>query len=174
MRGLFVFFIIMPIVEMMLLFKVSDQIGGLYTIGLVMLTAVIGVQVLKQQGLATFTRANKRLNSGDLPGQEIIEGMFLAVGGAFLLTPGFITDTLGFIFLIGPSRRFLVSKLIKSGKLTTPAGGSGGGFQVFTSTQFSSRFGQGGARPQEQDEIIEAEFEREVPKDSRLDKPDKH
>ena len=83
MRALFLIFIIVPIVEMLLLFEVSDHIGGLSTVGLVVLTAAIGIQVLKQQGLSTFSRANKRLESGELPGQEIIEGLFLAVGGAF-------------------------------------------------------------------------------------------
>ena len=103
MQVLFLIFIVVPIVEMLVLFEVSDHIGGLYTVGLVVLTAAIGIQVLKQQGLSTLTRAQKRLESGELPAQEILEGLFLAVGGAFLLTPGFITDTAGFIFLIGPT-----------------------------------------------------------------------
>ncbi|MGA1742397.1 MAG: FxsA family protein, partial [Pseudohongiellaceae bacterium] len=118
MRFLFLIFIIVPITEMLLLFEVADHIGAWYTLGLVVLTAVIGIQVLKQQGLSTLTRANQRIESGELPAQEMIEGIFLAVGGAFLLTPGFITDTLGFMFLIGPIRRLLVQALIKSGKLT--------------------------------------------------------
>ena len=81
MRFLFLFFIAVPLVEMLLLFEVSDQIGGLSTLGLVVATAVIGVQVLKQQGIATLTRANARLSSGELPAQEIIEGMLLAAAG---------------------------------------------------------------------------------------------
>ncbi len=104
------------------------MIGGWITLGLVVLTAVVGVQILKQQGLATFSRANQRLDHGEMPGQEIIEGLFLAVGGAFLLTPGFITDTLGFIFLIGPLRRLIVKALIKSGKLAILQSGGNGRF----------------------------------------------
>ena len=99
----------------MLLFKVSDYIGGLSTVALVVLTAIIGVQILKQQGLSTLMRFQQRLSSGELPAQEVVEALFLAVGGAFLLTPGFITDTLGFICLIAPSRRYIVSKIISSG-----------------------------------------------------------
>ena len=64
MRFLFLFFIAVPLVEMLLLFEVSDQIWGLFTLGLVVATAVIGVQVLKQQGIATLTMANARLSSG--------------------------------------------------------------------------------------------------------------
>jgi len=100
---------------MLLLFEVSDQIGGINTLLLVVLTAVIGIQILKQQGLSTLLRANERLASGELPAQEIIEGMMLAAAGALLLTPGFITDAIGFVFLTGPLRRPLARQLIKAG-----------------------------------------------------------
>ena len=126
MRFLFLFFIAVPLVEMLLLFEVSDQIGGLFTLGLVVATAVIGVQVLKQQGIATLTRANARLSSGELPAQEIIEGMLLAAAGALLLTPGFITDTLGFVFLAGPLRRLIAARLLRSGLVRAGGGFSGG------------------------------------------------
>lgn len=115
MRILFIFFIVIPLVEMLLLFEVSDYIGGLATVGLVVLTAVIGVQILKRQGLSTLMRAGQRLQSGELPAQEIVEGMLLAAAGALLLTPGFITDTLGFIFLTGPLRRPLARWTISRG-----------------------------------------------------------
>jgi len=151
-RFLFLIFIIVPITEMLLLFEVADHIGAWYTLGLVVLTAVIGIQVLKQQGLSTLTRANQRIESGELPAQEMIEGIFLAVGGAFLLTPGFITDTLGFMFLIGPIRRLLVQALIKSGKLTILQ--AGGQRQFFYKHHTSSS---------EDSRVYEGEFERETP-----------
>ena len=90
MRFLFIFFIAVPLTEMMLLFEVSDRIGPWPTLGLVVATAVIGVQILKRQGLATLTRASQRLQAGQLPAQEIVEGMLLAAAGALLLTPGFV------------------------------------------------------------------------------------
>ena len=74
MRFLFIFFILVPLGEMLLLFEVSDRIGSLTTLGLVVATAVIGVQILKRQGFATLTRANQKLQSGQLPAQEIVEG----------------------------------------------------------------------------------------------------
>jgi UPF0716 protein FxsA len=138
MRFFFLFFIAVPLAEMLLLFEVSDQIGGLPTLGLVVATAVIGVQVLKQQGIATLTRANERLSSGELPAQEIIEGMLLAAAGALLLTPGFITDTLGFVFLAGPLRRLIASRLLRSG-IVRAAGGSNAGF----AKGFGASFGGG-------------------------------
>ena len=139
MRFLFLFFIAVPLVEMLLLFEVSDQIGGLSTLGLVVATAVIGVQVLKQQGIATLTRANARLSSGELPAQEIIEGMLLAAAGALLLTPGFITDTLGFVFLAGPLRRLIAARLLRSG-LVRAGGGLGAGFSGGPVGGFSAGF----------------------------------
>jgi UPF0716 protein FxsA len=135
-RFIFLIFIVVPLAEMLLLFEVAERIGGWTTLGLVVLTAVIGIQILKQQGLSTLTRANRRLNSGELPAQEMLEGLFLAVGGAFLLTPGFITDTLGFLFLIGPTRRLFVRWLIHSGNLNVwQAGGQQGFFYSNYSSQ---------------------------------------
>ncbi len=81
MRFLFIFFILVPLGEMLLLFEVSDRIGSLTTLGMVVATAVIGVQILKRQGFATLTRANQKLQSGQLPAQEIVEGMLLAAAG---------------------------------------------------------------------------------------------
>ena len=161
MRALFLIFLVVPIVEMLLLFEVAEHIGGLSTVGLVVLTAVIGIQVLKQQGLTTITRARQRLEQGEVPGQEILEGLFLAVGGAFLLTPGFITDTLGFIFLIGPSRRLLVHRLIRSGKVAVFT--SRGDGSSFTYTEHSSR--------SEEEGVYEGQFSKEKPEKSRLDTP---
>lgn len=115
MRFLLLAFIVVPLVEMMLLFEVSDQIGGFTTLLLVVLTAVVGIQILKQQGFSTLLRANARLESGEIPAQEIVEGMMLAAAGALLLTPGFITDGIGFILLAGPLRRPLARKAIKAG-----------------------------------------------------------
>jgi len=174
-RFLFLFFIAVPLVEMLLLFEVSDQIGGLSTLGLVVATAVIGVQVLKQQGIATLTRANARLSSGELPAQEIIEGMLLAAAGALLLTPGFITDTLGFVFLAGPLRRLIAARLLRSGLVRAggglgagfsggPVGGSSGGFSRRSQGGFSGEH-QGfdtSAAGSAEGEIIEGEIVREV------------
>ncbi len=99
---------------MYLLIEVAGYIDALPTIGLVMLTAVIGVALLKRQGLSTLTRGMGRLNQGQLPAQEMAEGLLLAVAGALLLTPGFITDTVGFLLLFPPSRQLIAARLLKS------------------------------------------------------------
>ncbi len=108
-------FIVIPFIEIMLILKVSDQIGGLYTILLVLGTAVIGVNLLKRQGFSTLTRFQQRLQRGEIPAQEIIEGMMIAFAGALLLTPGFLTDTIGFSLLFPPVRRAIVKRALKSG-----------------------------------------------------------
>ena len=124
MRWILIFFIAVPLIEMLLLFEVSDYIGGLWTIFLVVLTAVIGVQILKRQGVSTLLRANDRLAGGQLPAQEIIEGFLLAFAGALLLTPGFITDTIGFCCLTTPLRHYIAVKIIASGVVSSSRGQS--------------------------------------------------
>lgn len=125
-------FIVLPIVEMVVLIEVGGIIGALNTVGLVLLTAVIGAALLKHQGLATLTRANQRMASGEMPAKEVAEGLLLAIGGALLLTPGFITDGIGFMCLLPGSRHWLAARLMKRMVV--------GGGNAFV-------FGQGGPRP---------------------------
>lgn len=108
-RWLLLFFIVTPIVEMYLLLTVGDIIGALPTIGLVLLTAVIGVTLLRRQGLATLNRAQTRMSQGALPVAEMTDGILLAVAGPLLLTPGFATDAMGFLLLVPAVRRSLGS-----------------------------------------------------------------
>lgn len=106
---LFLMFIVVPIVEMYILIKVGASIGGFYTIALVLATALIGVSLLKRQGLSTFMLAQQKMQTGQMPITEIAEGLMLAVAGALLLTPGFVTDTIGFI-LLTPVLRQVIAK----------------------------------------------------------------
>lgn len=115
MRAFFLLFITIPIVEMWLLIEVGARIGALSTIALVFLTAAIGLALLRQQGLETLFRVNQRMEEGQLPAQEILEGVLLAIGGALLLTPGFITDAFGFTCLIPFTRKALVTALLRQG-----------------------------------------------------------
>jgi UPF0716 protein FxsA len=103
------FFLAVPIVEIYLLIQVGQEIGAGWTVLLVVLTAVIGVWLLRIQGLSTLTRAQRRLQDNELPAREILEGIALVVAGAFLLTPGFFTDAIGFLLLFPPTRIWLAS-----------------------------------------------------------------
>ena len=111
MRFLIILFIAMPIIEMWLLIVVSQHLGVSLTIIMVVFTAVIGLHGLRSQGLSTLQRLQDKLSSQQLPAKEIVEGVILAIGGAFLLTPGFITDILGFSCLL-PFTRKLWLKLL--------------------------------------------------------------
>jgi len=113
MFWLLVFFLT-PIAEMYLLIEVAGYIDAWPTIGLVMLTAVIGVALLKRQGLSTLTRGMNRLDAGEVPAMEMAEGLLLAIAGALLITPGFITDGVGFTLLFPPARMAIATRMLKN------------------------------------------------------------
>ncbi|MEZ5524650.1 MAG: FxsA family protein [Pseudomonadales bacterium] len=150
MKFLFLLFIVMPVVEITLLIKVGQQIGALNTAGLVVLTAIIGSFMLRQQGLSTLFRAQERINSGQIPLQEMLEGIFLAVGGALLITPGFVTDLFGFLCLIPATRRGIVRLAGRHIKVQSAAS--------MHQAQFSYRQGPGPFGP---DDPIEGECQRD-------------
>lgn len=93
-----------PIAEIAMFIQVGDLIGLWPTLATIVLTAVIGATILRHQGLATIAKAQSSLDHGQLPIDSVIHGLFLLVAGALLLTPGFLTDAVGFIFLIPPVR----------------------------------------------------------------------
>ncbi|MBT3399253.1 MAG: FxsA family protein [Rhodospirillaceae bacterium] len=97
-------FIGIPLIEIYLFIQVGGSIGVWPTIGLVVLTAFIGTALLRQQGMATLARAQAELDQQKLPVRELFDGVCLLVGGLLLLTPGFLTDALGFALLIPPLR----------------------------------------------------------------------
>ena len=113
MRFALLLFILMPILEMWLLITIGSYIGALSTILLVMLTALIGIGLLREQGVSTLWRGREKLHQGRMPAQEIMEGIVLAVSGALLLTPGFVTDAIGLLGLLPFSRIFLVKGILQ-------------------------------------------------------------
>jgi UPF0716 protein FxsA len=121
-----IIFLIVPVVEIYLLIEVGRIIGAPWTVFFVVLTAVIGVRLLKIQGISTLKRAQNKMQTGQAPAQEMLEGIGLVVAGAFLLTPGFFTDTLGFILLFPPTRVWLVSKVVANLMTTARFSQSGG------------------------------------------------
>lgn len=114
MRVLLLLFIIVPIVEMWLLISVGQQIGALPTIGLVLLTAFIGVSLLRYQGASTLLKARAKTQAGELPAREMADGLFFAIGGALLLTPGFVTDVIGFACLTPGIRTVIIGTFAKN------------------------------------------------------------
>ena len=162
MKFLFVLFIVMPVAEITLLIKVGQQIGALYTASLVVSTALIGSYMLRQQGLATLFRAQERMKSGQMPVQEMLEGIFLAVGGALLITPGFITDVFGFLCLIPVTRKGLVVFAARNVKVHAAAS--------MQQSQFGHMHGSASFHASSQDGSIEGEYQRDENGSSEADK----
>lgn len=151
---LFLFFILLPVIEITLLIKVGQAVGILYTLGLLVLMGVAGVLMLRWQGFSTLLKVNQRLQEGTLPAREIVSGAVLALGGFLLVLPGFFTDILAFFCLLPPTRFLLVEYILRKGLL---AGEAGPGMMFF---RYSGRPAQ--------DDIIEGEFCRDNQR--RLDK----
>jgi len=120
-------FIIVPLVEIYLLIEIGTVIGALMTVALCVLTAVVGGVLLRYQGLQTMFRAQANLSRGQVPAIEMFEGVALAIGGALLLTPGLVTDVLGFLCLIPWSRRMMIHAAMRRMQVVYgPASGRGG------------------------------------------------
>ena len=108
---LLLIFIIVPMIELAVLIQVGSYIGVLWTLALIFITAIIGVRLL--QGLSTLMRAQQRLAEGGIPAQELAEGFLLALAGALLLTPGFLTDAFGFSLLMPGVRGAMAGSVMK-------------------------------------------------------------
>lgn len=122
-------FILVPIIEIALFVQVGGVLGLWPTLFLVLLTAVVGASLVRSQGIATLMSVQDRLNQGELPAQQIVEGVMLAVAGVLLLTPGFMTDTLGLVVLLPGPRAALAKYLMTKVKVQSMhQSGFGGGF----------------------------------------------
>lgn len=104
-------FIAIPVVELYILIEVGKKIGSLTTIGIIILTGILGTYLIKSQGFIILRKIQNDLNEGIMPGDSLIQGAIILLGGVLLLTPGFITDITGFIFLI-PAGRKIVKKYL--------------------------------------------------------------
>lgn len=116
----FAVFALIAILEMATFFWVESRIGLGPALLLALFTAILGSFLVKRAGLSVLGRIQERANRGELPGRELADGAAVLVSGAFLISPGFITDILGFLLLVPPVRDVLyrvVSKRI-SGRLT--------------------------------------------------------
>ena len=102
-------FIGVPIAEITLLIRVGTAIGVFNTIAFVIFTAVLGAYLVRKQGLETVNKLQQETNAGRVPAMQIAEGVALLFAGAVLMTPGFITDALGFAILIPPVRQALIA-----------------------------------------------------------------
>jgi UPF0716 protein FxsA len=97
-------FIVVPLAELYVILKVGDSIGWAPTILILVVDSLLGSVLLRTQGRSIWARFNDALSQGRIPHREVMDGVLVIFGGAFLITPGFITDVLGLILLLPPTR----------------------------------------------------------------------
>jgi UPF0716 protein FxsA len=120
-------FIVVPIAEIYVIIQVGQAIGVLWTVLLLIADSIIGARLLSWQGRRAWQRFQEALAQGRMPHREVMDGVLIIVGGAFLLAPGFITDVIGLVLLIPPSRalvrrafaRAIVSRRFRFARATT-------------------------------------------------------
>lgn len=123
---LLLLFIVVPVIELFLLIEVGRVIGTLPTIGLIIVTGVVGAFLARLQGLQVLMKIRGQLQSGQLPTDALFDGAIILIAGAFLMTPGILTDTLGFLCLIPATRRLIkrsiqgrIDKAMRDGRIIT-------------------------------------------------------
>jgi UPF0716 protein FxsA len=124
-------FIIVPLAELYVILRVGDAIGAVWTILLLAADSVLGSLLLRAQGRSVWRRFNDALGAGRMPHREVMDGVLIIFGGAFLITPGFLTDIVGLLLLIPPTRaivrRLLVRRLGRRVTVTSTRRGRVGG-----------------------------------------------
>jgi UPF0716 protein FxsA len=117
---IFLLFVGVPFIELYFLIKVGSQIGAFSTIFLTIFTALLGGWMVRAQGFSTLSRVRGSMDRGEIPAFEMMEGAVLLVCGFLLLLPGFITDFVGFLFLVPPMRRWLLAMGLQHGGVMGP------------------------------------------------------
>jgi UPF0716 protein FxsA len=113
MRLLLFLIIVIPALEIGILLLSGKTIGVIPTVILIILTGVVGAWLAKKQGIETLSKVQHQMQNGQIPGEAIIDGLCILVGGIFLLSPGFITDIAGIILLFPVSRNIVKPFLLK-------------------------------------------------------------
>ncbi|MDC9727052.1 MAG: FxsA family protein [Candidatus Thioglobus sp.] len=109
---IFPIFVVMTLLEIYVLVSVGEAIGGFSTVLLVVITALIGSTLLKQQGWSTMAKAQNAMANGQTPAFEMLEGVVILISGVLLLTPGFITDIVGLLGLVPFSRVYFIDRIL--------------------------------------------------------------
>ncbi|MFT4731948.1 MAG: UPF0716 protein FxsA [Gammaproteobacteria bacterium] len=152
---LFILFAILPILEIMLLINVSDNIGGWNTFAIVLITAFFGAYFVRREGANTLRDVQLKMAQGQMPGKELSEGLLLLVAGVLLVTPGFITDVVGLLFTIPVTRTPIAAALVTSFLKSSKVQGGFSFHQQGTNDSASAKPGQ----YSEQGSVFDADYE---------------
>jgi UPF0716 protein FxsA len=106
-------FIVVPIIELYVIIKVGESIGVLWTVALLFADSILGGILMRSQGRAVWGRFTEALAAGRMPAREVLDGAFVIFGGAFLLTPGFISDIFGVLLLVPPTRAVIRNTVLR-------------------------------------------------------------
>jgi UPF0716 protein FxsA len=111
--ALILLFIVLPLAELYVILKVGDAIGVVWTILLLAADSLLGALLLRSQGRSVWRRFNTALAEGKMPHREVMDGVLVIFGAAFLITPGFITDVIGLLLLVPPTRALIRSQVVR-------------------------------------------------------------
>lgn len=160
---LFLLFVLIPVIELSVLIQVGDVLGAWTTVGLCLFTAIVGVSLVRSQGVSTLMQVQQKMARGEAPGQEIVEGMMLAMAGVLLLIPGFVTDFIGLLLLTPFTRKPIAGWVFKRMQLNV---------QMRSQAPFGSGFSQGPFDPTAQNpferhqkqegNVFDGDFERKI------------
>jgi UPF0716 protein FxsA len=115
--ALIAIFVVVPLAELYVIYKVGDAIGIVPTLLILVADSLLGSWLLKSQGRAVWRRFNDTMRQGRVPHREIVDGVLVIFGGAFLITPGFITDVFGVLLLLPPTRSLIRRQVQKRAQL---------------------------------------------------------
>jgi UPF0716 protein FxsA len=124
--ALIAIFIVVPLAELYVIFQVGDAIGWLPTLAILLADSLIGSWLLRSQGRAVWNRFNETMRAGRVPHSEVIDGVLVIFGGAFLITPGFLTDVIGVLLLLPPTRAVIRRMARRTIERRTVVGLAGG------------------------------------------------
>tara|TARA_B100000965_G_C19576460_1_gene751519 strand:+ start:1687 stop:2100 length:414 start_codon:yes stop_codon:yes gene_type:complete len=113
MRNLFIIFIFLPIVEIYFFVKIGTEIGAVSTVIFTLITAMLGIFIIKYQGITSFVKARQTMLNNEEPAIEILSNFALLICGLLLLIPGFFTDSFGILLILPIVRKILIKYLIK-------------------------------------------------------------
>ena len=123
MGKLFLLLVGLVVLELTVMIEVGSVIGALPTVGLLILTAVLGSSLVRSEGIKTLFSAQQKMQMGEMPGREVMGGMLLALAGLLLIIPGFVTDFFGILLLQPWLRNKLADKLVSSSQFRMQMGG---------------------------------------------------
>ncbi|NQV26380.1 MAG: FxsA family protein [Rhodopirellula sp.] len=156
---LLLLFVLMPLIELWLLILVGEHLGAATTIWLVLVTGFVGASLARRQGLQAWLAIQRETQQGKMPAAALVDAMMIFVAGLLLITPGMITDVVGFSLLVPPVRAFLRNRFRDSIKMQvgTRVQGFGAGFS--SGVHGTSTNQEGVPRPQVND-VIDVEYHR--------------